>query len=114
MLNGFWGIVASPEASVFVGVIVLVVLVRLGYHRTIEGIITRRRLASVFGLTASTYTFGVCAIAQLLVHGPTVAQLVEHGFGNERVAWLLSILILDQGFRIWDEFRPMHDQFPKG
>jgi hypothetical protein len=105
-LPGVWPYVASPLTSLIVAVVVLTLLVRLGYHRDQNGAITRRRLASVFGLAASSYTFAVCVIAQLALGGPDVATLIGHGFGSERVAWLLLIVVLDQCFRLWDEFRP--------
>ena len=105
-LPGAWPYLASPLASLFAAILILILLVRLGYHRDRNGAITRRRLASVFGLAASSYTFAVCVLAQLVFGGPDVATLIERGFGSERVAWLLLIVVLDQFFRLWDEFRP--------
>lgn len=105
-LPGAWPYVASPLASLFAAVVILFLLVRLGYHRDRNGAITRRRLASVFGLAASSYTFAICVAAQLVFSGPDIAALIDRGFGSERVAWLLLIVVLDQCFRLWDEFRP--------
>jgi hypothetical protein len=105
-LPGAWHYVASPLASLVTAIVILILLIRRGYHRDRSGAITRRRLASVFGLAASSYTFAVCVLSQLFVGGPDVAHLIERGFGSERVAWLLLIVVLDQCFRLWDEFRP--------
>ena len=105
-LPGAWPYLASPLASLFAAIVILILLVRLGYHRDRSGAITRRRLASVFGLAASSYTFAICVTAELVFGGPEVAALIDRGFGSERVAWLLLIVVLDQGFRLWDEFRP--------
>lgn len=105
-LPGAWPYVASPLSSLIAAVLILILLVRLGYHRDRTGAITRRRLASVFGLAASSYTFAVCVVAQFAFGDPDVATLIGKGFGSERVAWLLLIVALDQGFRLWDEFRP--------
>lgn len=107
LLVGIWGVIASPAVSLGVGIIVLVSLIQCGFHRDGKGAVTRRRLASVFGLSVSTYTFSVCAASQLVFGGPTVGTLVDQGFGSERIAWLLAVLIVDQLFRVWDEFRPI-------
>ncbi len=105
-LHGAWPYVASPLASLSAAIVILILLIRLGYHRDRSGAITRRRLASVFGLAASSYTFAVCVVAQFAFGNPEVATLIGDGFGSERVAWLLLIVVLDQSFRLWDEFRP--------
>ena len=65
----------------------------------------RRRLASIVILSASTYTFVVLVLSQLVVKGPQVSVLVHNGFGDQRVAWLLLGVALDGIFRVWDEFR---------
>jgi hypothetical protein len=105
-LPGAWPYLASPLASLVAAIIILILLIRLGYHRDRGGAITRRRLASVFGLAASSYTFAICVVSELALGGPDVAELIDLGFGSERVAWLLLIVVLDQCFRLWDEFRP--------
>lgn len=105
-LTGVWPYLASPLASLVTAIVILILLVRRGYHRDRNGAITRRRLASVFGLAASSYTFAICVLSELVLGGPDVALLIDRGFGSERVAWLLLIVVLDQCFRLWDEFRP--------
>lgn len=105
-MTGIWFWVANPAASLFFAVLAIIVLIRMGFHRDNKGALTRRRLGSVVGLAASSYTFIVCVVSQLVVKGPSVAELVQHGFGSERIAWLLLILTLDQLFRLWDEYRP--------
>lgn len=82
-------------------------LMALGFHRNRDGSLSRRRLASVFLLSASAYTFTVAACSDLFFQGPSLSLIVSDGFGNQRVAWLLVGVVLDSAFRIWDEFRPV-------
>lgn len=65
---------------------------------------SRQRCASVFILSASAYTFGVLSASELVIHGPKLSDLVRYGFGDQRIAWLLSGIVLDTVFRIWNEF----------
>jgi hypothetical protein len=108
MLTGIWYWLASSATSMIFAVLALSILIRLGYHREPNGRLGRRRMGSVLGLAASSYTFVVCVVSQLLVKGPSISELIVNGFGNDRVAWLLLILTFDQCFRLWDEYRP-HD-----
>ncbi len=110
MLVGVWEWVANPAASIFFACLALAILICLGFHRDASGALSKRRLGSVVGLAASSYTFTVCVVSQLLLKGPSVADLVEHGFGSERVAWLLLVLTLDQSFKLWDEYRPIRTE----
>lgn len=107
MLEGVWWFAASPAVALGFGLFIIYLLMRGDYHRAPDGSIGRRRLASVFVLGASSYTFGVMVLSQLVFHGPDVSVLAEKGFGNIRVAYLLSGVFLDGLFRIWDEFRPL-------
>jgi hypothetical protein len=106
MLTGPWYWVASSATSVIIAAIALIILIRMGYHREPNGRLGRRRMGSVLGLAASSYTFSVCVVSELVVNGPPISELIEKGFGNERVAWLLLILTFDQVFRLWDEYSP--------
>lgn len=106
MLPGAWYYVASPAASVIASIAVLLVLVRLDYHRDAKGALARRRLGSVIVLSASTYSFGLMFLSQIVLHGPGVAALVGDGFGDARVAWLMFGVMLDGVWRVWDEFSP--------
>lgn len=99
-----WNVVASPAASLIAAVIVIILLVRTGYHRDDAGKLIRKRLASVLILGAATYTFAVLSLSQLL-GGPALSKLSSEGFGDGRVAWLLLGVVADGIFRIWDEFR---------
>lgn len=108
MLSGVWAWAATPAASLIFASLAVFWLVRCGFHRNADGGITGRRLGSVVGLSASSYTFSVCVLSQIIVNGPSVGVLVEHGFGSDRIAWLLLFLLLDQIWRLWDEYRPHH------
>jgi len=105
MLSGAWWIVASPAASVIAAFVVLCLLIHRGFHRERDGCIARRRLASLVVLSASTYTFAVLVLSQLVLKGPKVSFLISDGFGDSRIAWLLLGVTLDGAFRVWDEFR---------
>ena len=106
MLPGAWYYTASPAASVTAALVVLLLLVQLGYHRDEKGALARRRLGSVIVLSASTYSFGLMFLSQIVVHGPGVAELVGDGFGDARIAWLMFGVMLDGVWRVWDEFSP--------
>lgn len=96
---------ATPATSLLVGVVLLAFLIKRGFHRDLAGSLSRRKMASVFLLSASTYTFVVLVLSQLVFRGPAISILVDKGFGNERVAWLMVGVSLDGAFRIWEEFR---------
>jgi hypothetical protein len=106
MITGAWGLLASPFSAVVVGIAVILIFHRNGFHRGAKGDLARRKLGTVFILSGTVYTFGLCALSQLALHGPTVSVLIEHGFGNQRVAWLFSGLVIDAFFRLWSEFGP--------
>ena len=105
MLEGAWYYAASPAASLAAALFVLGLLIRLDYHREAEGTLARRRLGSVIVLSASTYSFGLMFLSQIVLHGPNVSSLVENGFGDSRIAWLMFGVMLDGVWRVWDEFR---------
>ena len=109
MLDFPWSWLASSSAAVLFAALALGILIYLGYHREPGGRLGRRRMGSVIGLSASCYTFVICVFSQLVVKGPKISELIEFGFGNDRIAWLLLILTFDQSFRLWDEYRPHDD-----
>ncbi|WP_424981608.1 hypothetical protein [Maritalea sp. S77] len=99
-----WNYIASPAATVITALLLVGFFIATKCHRDHEGAISRRRLASVFGLSASLYTFLVCVSSELVIKGPHVSELIEHGFGNARISWLLAAFVLDAGFRLWHEY----------
>lgn len=107
MAGGVWGWLATPAMSILVAIVMVAVLVRCKFHRNKDGSLSRRRLASVFVLSASVYTFLVGASSELFFHGPSLSTIIREGFGDARVSWLLIGVVTDGVFRIWDEFRQM-------
>lgn len=105
MLEGAWYYLASTPAQIVVGMALVIYLCRRGYHRDGGGNIRRQRVASVFALSALSYSFIVLVTSQLIFHGPTIATLIQDGFGNDRIAWLMVGVIFDGALKIWDEFR---------
>jgi hypothetical protein len=105
MIGGIWWFLANPLASMVSAVAMLSILVWLGYHRDPTGKLARRRMAAVVILSASAYTFALCAFCELFMHSPHLSVLIKYGFGEQRVAWLLLGVIIDICFSIWDEFR---------
>lgn len=105
MLPGAWFYVASPAASLAASIVVLILLVRHGFHRDSSGALARRRLGSIIVLSASTYSFGLMFLSEIVLHGPAVHELIKIGFGDSRIAWLMFGVTLDGVFRVWDEFR---------
>lgn len=105
MLGGLWGWAATPATSLFVGIVVVAFLIVCGYHRHVDGRLLRRRVAAVFVFAAATYTFVVCASAELIWHTPHLTEVIRDGFGEQRVALLLVGIAFDGVLRMWDEFR---------
>lgn len=108
MLPGAWGVVASPGLSFISGLGLVLLLIRLKFHRQNDGSLARRRLASVFILGATTYTFGIMVLSQLFLNGPHLSDISRYGFGDSRVSYLLVAVVFDGIFRIWDEYRPLN------
>lgn len=96
---------ASAQASLAVGVTVTILLIRKGYHRGLQGDILKARLSKVFLGSIVVYIFGVCALGQLVLEGPSVSDLI-HKFGEERIAWVMVGLVFDYTLTVWDHFRP--------
>lgn len=105
MLSGFWIYAASTPAAVLVGFLALTLIVKAALRDPKSSSTRLQRAAAAFALCASVYTFGVLTISQLVISGPSVSDLIEHGFGNERVAWLMLVIICEQGIRIIDLMR---------
>lgn len=83
----------------------LFLLCRQKYHRNSDGSLSRQKLATVLLLSASTYTFTVAFVSEIILHGPNLSAIFRDGFGDGRVAWLLFGVIIETGMRIWDEYR---------
>lgn len=105
MLSGAWAYTATPASSLFVGIVTVALLVVCGFHREPGAPLNRLRIASVFVTSAATYTFCILAWAQI-VCTISLSRVIAHGFGDERIAWLLVAVTFDGVLRIWDEFRP--------
>jgi len=82
------------------------VLCRMKFHRSVDGRLNRQRLATVLLLSASTYTFVVAILSELIFHSPGLSAIFHDGFGDGRVAWLLFGVCLEAVIRIWDEYSP--------
>jgi hypothetical protein len=106
MVTGVWTYFATPAASLIIGVAALALLVRCGYHRDENGGLSRRKMASVLLLAASTYTFMVLITFEFVLGGPDMTELIARGFGSERIGWLMVGVSLDGMFRVWEEFQP--------
>ena len=90
MLDFPWSWLASSSAAVLFAALALGILIYLGYHREPGGRLGRRRMGSVIGLSASCYTFVICVFSQLVVKGPKISELIEFGFGNDRIALAIT------------------------
>jgi hypothetical protein len=96
---------ATPGASLCVGCLCLALLCWKGRHRGVDGTISRANIASAVMLGASLYTMIVLIIGEFYV-GRRVSEMIQHGFGDGRAAWLLVALALDTAPRVWSLFDP--------
>ena len=103
-IDKVYSVLASSTAALSSALLIIFILTYLGAHRNSDGAISRRRLASVFVLSASAYTFFVLATGEL-IFGISIEHMISDGFGGERLAWLLLLIFTDLIFRLWDEFR---------
>jgi hypothetical protein len=95
----FWGMVASPGASLLAG---LSCLTLLWWSRTLrerDGSLHRPNITSAVMLTASFYTMLVLIVGEFFFSKP-VSETIRLGFGDGRIAWLLVALAMDTGLRL--------------
>lgn len=102
-VNEIYTFLATPAAALLSSLLVVLLLIRLGAHRELSGALSRRRLASVFILSASAYTIFILSTGELFF-GIPMERMISDGFGGQRVAWLLLAVFIDSVFRIWTEF----------
>lgn len=105
MLEGPWSYVASSNAALIVAIIVVALSIWGQLHTKPDGSLSKERIATILALAASLYTFGVLVCAELMLEGPPVSVLIREGFRDERIAWLLLAVLVDQGLRLWDILR---------
>ena len=102
---GIWLLVATPGASLFVGIVCLALLCRRNGHRESDGSLSRTKISNAVMLSAAFYTMIILIIGQFFVGAP-VSKTIAEGFGDGRIAWLIVVLALDTGMRIWSLFDP--------
>ena len=101
MLTTVWAVAASPVAQLTAAVVGALLVRAFSRHKDASGKLDAPRLSLAFGVAGSVYTWLVCILAQLGMRGnPTISTLVEHGFGNDRIAWLLVIVAADGVLRL--------------
>ena len=79
-------------------------LVVSGNHLDESKKLRRRNIGAVFIVAAMTYTFSVLVSSNIVFNGPPISLLVNEGFGEQRIGWLLAGVIVDGTMRIWEEF----------
>lgn len=99
--DGVWYFLTMPFAQIAAGAAVLVALCISGNHLDETGELARARIGGAIAASIATYTFVVCVCAQFIPASPDLAELIERGFDNDRIAWLLVVVIIDGGLRIW-------------
>ena len=100
MPEGLWSWLATPGAVLIVAALVAGTYL---YFKN-KGTWTRSGFATVFGIGASTYVYLVLIGSQLIFKGPSVSALIHDGFGDDRIAWLLTIVAADGVYRIYEQF----------
>ena len=106
---GGWGFIAAPGPALVIGIVCLAYLVYRGFHREDNGKISRANIASAVMLGASLYTMVVLILGQFFFEVP-ISTAVEHGFGNQRLAWLIVFMATDLAAR----FVGLFDQRARG
>lgn len=103
-MTGIWGWLATPGAAFAVGVLFVCLIVLRGRHKKADGTLARQRIGAVFVLSAITYTFSILALSELVFGGPHLSKMVETGFGDKRLAYLMVGVTSDHVLRIWSNF----------
>lgn len=100
-IDGVWGVFANIQASIIFGFVALICMFRHIVSDNDNPGTRPQRAAAIFALCASFYTFFLLVISQIF-GGPVISELIELGFGNERVAWLLLAVVTEQCVRLLD------------
>ena len=105
MLEGVWGWVAHPGASLAAASLLTAVLLRRGKHVDQNNELLNMRVVSFFLLGATTYTFAVIVASNLIFDGPPASELIGLGFGDQRISWLILGVFLESTLRVWSYLR---------
>jgi uncharacterized membrane protein len=105
MQSFYWNWAATPGASLIVGIFGLVLLLAKRCHRDNRGKISRQKISAALLLAAAAYTMMTAVIGQFFL-GIPLSQTIKHGFGDQRIAWLLVFLVVDMLARYLRLFDP--------
>lgn len=105
LLGENWGTIASPKTALIIGFSIMATSFFLRGFKKDDGSLDGEKLLSIFTICISIYIFGVLISNQLLLNAkPGIPNLIEHGFGPERFAYVLSGVWLVQLIKFVDLF----------
>jgi hypothetical protein len=93
-MNAIYWWLATPGASLIVGITGLWWLWKKNCYRDHRGKISRQKISSAVLMPAAAYTMAIAVIGQFFLH-IDVSSTIKDGFGDQRVAWLLVFLVVD-------------------
>ena len=103
MLEGVWAYAASIQASLIFGFVCMWILLSKITPNDKNG--TRaQKAAGVVALFAGLYTYTILVVSNYS-NVYTVSQLIDGGFGNDRIAFLIVMVVAEQSIRVIDLLR---------
>ncbi len=104
-LDSIWPWAANPLASIAAGILVLAILLTTRRHRARDGSTVTSRIVGAFLFGLATYTFLILIIGHFS-HFRTLSAAIHTSFGDDRVAWLIVGITIDQFARLYRIFDP--------
>lgn len=98
-----WTALASLQGSVLFGLLIVIIAMRKKRHHNGVGAMNSSRLMIVFARAASAYAFAVLVTAQLMPGTPDISDLIANGFGEDRIGYLLAVILLSQILQIYED-----------
>jgi hypothetical protein len=97
-----WATLARSEWAIASGIILACLLVFVGRHKDYDGSVASSKIVAAVSLGASSYTFFLVFLSEMIFHGPTTSTIIGQGFGDQRIGWLLVNIVFDSGIRIYN------------
>jgi RsiW-degrading membrane proteinase PrsW (M82 family) len=95
---------ATPQASLIVGVAVALLLIVLKRYRDEEGKTAPAKIVAAFLFGIGVYTLIVLIIGHFFLD--TMMSMIDENFGEPRIAWLFVGLAADGAARLYRLFDP--------
>lgn len=99
---------ATPAASVVAGGLLLAILILCGRHRDGNRRTSRLKFVNAFMLGATEYTWAVIMYEHFFMKVP-ITSVIDHGFGEERIAWIFLFTMIEVAARALELFDRDHE-----